>query len=138
MKGLKDAYDKSIPEIKWRASQNTSHKGYDNPVMMDIVVDKYFEMKEKELEKYVKGDWRLQDIPHTVKNEIRKDYYTSDVINSHQYPKEINIFAPTLSEEIPPPKFSQVQKNEDNEPFYIGMRKYTRKTLPNKMIPLIH
>jgi hypothetical protein len=135
---MKNAYDK-VTDIKnehFKPSNNTSKLGYDNPPMLDAIVDKHFEKKELDSLKFRKTDWSKQDIPHTVPDEIHQEYYTSPVKNSHQYPNELKIRPLTLSAEIPPKSRSLQQKIEDDEPMYIGMKRYTRKTLPNKITPI--
>lgn len=129
---MKDAYSKVV-DIKndhFKPSKQDSHKGYDNPEIYDAIVDRYFENKEKEAQKFRKADWSRQDKPYTVPNETYQQYYTSPVLNSHQFPNEIKIRPPTFEAEIPPKPYSKQQKIEDNEIIYVGMKKYTRATLP--------
>ena len=100
--------------------------------MFHAVQAKYFQMTEQDALKKRNADNSLLYKPHTVEDKIHRNFYTSPVTNSHQYPPEQKIRPPTFENEIPP-HTSQLLKDIDNEPQYIGKKKYTRKTLPNKM-----
>lgn len=133
---MKGAYDKVVSVEETKPSSIESKKGFDNPAMFSTIIDQYFVNKEKQAEKFRKGDWSNQDKPHRVQDEYHQLYYSSPVKNSHQYPREIKIRPPTFDTEIKPKTTSFFQKRIDNEPVYVGLKKYTRTTLPYHLEPI--
>ena len=112
-----------------------SKKGLDDPVMFHTVQSRYLDKFEDKMKYYHKPDKSRLYIPHTEKDKTKQFWYSSEVKNSHQYPREKKIMPPTFDENIKP-HLSMLQKNIDKQPIWVGTKRYTRDTLPHRLQPI--
>ena len=106
----------------------------DQPNVFFSRLSTYVRNAEEKYKTHQKIDKTGLDKPHIKQNETHQFYYSSPVKNSHQFPNEKKIYPPLFAHEIKPHS-SQLLKDIDNNPQYVGHKKYTTKTLPYKFQP---